>query len=169
MDATEVATRLSSLAEAWVGVLELEDARLDERPSPSRWSVLEYAAHVRDVLLSVRERIMTAAILDDFTGVALHRDERVALGFYRLDSREELGDELLMTSRLFARTWTSLPAGYAERMFVFSPLNPSRVSIAWAGAQALHECVHHFADAQENVRLLSRARGRVAEGPRPLT
>ena len=116
---TEAASRLDAVTEAWVGVLRLADAMLDERPSPTRWSVLECASHVRDVLLSVRERIITTAILDDFTGVALHRDERVVLGFYRLDSREELIAEIPTAARLLAKTWTSLPSPYEDRRYVF--------------------------------------------------
>ena len=64
------------------------------RPEPARWSALEYGAHLRDVLISLRERTLTASIEDHPTGAPIHRDERVDLGFYSLDDPATVAAEL---------------------------------------------------------------------------
>jgi hypothetical protein len=138
----------------FVDIVRTSPIALDVRPTPERWSILEYAAHTRDVLLSIRERIVLASILDGFVGTPIYREERVNLGFYRLDTPDEIADELQTASRLFVRTFEALPAGLEERVFTYSTLSPESVSILWAGAQALHESEHHLADARENERLL---------------
>ena len=60
----EVATRMSTAVEDLVAVIARAGASVDRRPSDDRWSILEYGAHLRDVLLSIRERIVLASILD---------------------------------------------------------------------------------------------------------
>ena len=67
---------------AFVGVLEGVGEMATVRPQPDRWSIIEYAAHLRDVLISLRERIITAAIVDTSTGTPIFRDDRVNMGFF---------------------------------------------------------------------------------------
>jgi len=147
-------TRVRHATTTFVDLLRTSPVALGSRPAPERWSILEYAAHTRDVLLSIRERIVLASILDEYTGTPIFREERVALGFYTLDTPEEVANELNAASRLFVRTFEALPEGFEERTFTYSTLTPQHVSILWAGAQALHETEHHLADARENERLL---------------
>jgi hypothetical protein len=78
----------------------------------------------------------------------------VALGFYALDSASDVIKELTVSSQLFVRTIRSLPPTYEQREFFFSPVTPRKVTILWAGAQALHECEHHLLDVRENLSLL---------------
>jgi hypothetical protein len=138
----------------FVDIVRTSPVTLDARPTAERWSILEYAAHTRDVLLSIRERIVLASILDGYVGTPIYREDRVNLGFYGLDTPDEIADELQTASRLFVRTFEALPAGFEERVFTYSTLSPESVSILWASAQALHESEHHLADARENERLL---------------
>jgi len=110
---------------------------------------------MRDVFMSIRERIVRASIETDSVGSPIYREERVDLGFYRLDEPDEVAKELLAMSRLFVRTFEALPAGFEKRLFAYSTISPQKVTILWAGAQALHECEHHLGDVRENVRLLN--------------
>jgi len=48
------------------------------RRSPQQWSPLEYACHVRDVLLVQRERVLLARRVDRPVLTTMGRDERVA-------------------------------------------------------------------------------------------
>jgi hypothetical protein len=137
-----------------VDVLRTSPVALSARPIPERWSILEYAAHTRDVLISIRERFVLASIVDGHIGTPIFRDERVDLGFYKLDTPEEVAEELQASSRLFVRTFEALPAGFENRVFTYSPISKADVTILWAGAQALHECEHHLGDVRENERLL---------------
>jgi len=151
----EIPDRLASATAEFIDVLNDAGSLVDIRPSSERWSILEYAAHLRDVFIATRERIITASILDVPTGTPIYRDERVSLGFYSNDAPEEVADELNVTSNLFIRTFRSLPHDFEKRELVFSPAMPVRVSLRWVGAQAVHECEHHLDDIRENLILLN--------------
>ncbi len=152
--AVEVPERVNAAVEAFVRVVKDAGPDVARRPSPERWSILEYAGHLRDVLLVQRERIITASILDTPTGAARYRDDRVNLGFYRLDTPEEVVAELAIAAGLFVKTFSSLPEGYERRELVYSVITPERVTVLWVGAQAVHECEHHLGDVEENAALL---------------
>jgi hypothetical protein len=154
VSANEISERLGTSTDAFVETIKEAGSRSCVRPSLERWSILEYGAHLRDVLISIRERIITASIIDEPTGTPIHRNERVALGFYALDSASDVIKELTVSSQLFVRTIRSLPPTYEQREFFFSPVTPRKVTILWAGAQALHECEHHLLDVRENLSLL---------------
>ena len=101
------------------------------RPAPDRWSILQYGGHMRDVFMSIRERIVRASIEDDSVGSPIYRDERVDLGFYKFDEPEDVAIELGAMSRLFVKTFEALPPDYEERLFTYSPISNARVTILW--------------------------------------
>lgn len=142
--------------EAFIGVLEDAGEVALLRPESNRWSIVEYASHVRDVLISLRERTIVASILDEPTGTPLFRDDRVDLGFYSLDSLDDVADELAIAAGLFSKTIATLPEGFETRTLKFSPVTPLSVTIGWLAAQAFHEASHHLGDVRENLRLLTR-------------
>lgn len=152
--ASDVGARVQSAVAEIARVVEIAGPRATERPTPDRWSILEYAAHVRDVLLVQRERVITASVLDTPTGAALYRDDRVNLGFYRLDSTVEVVGELAVAAGLLAKVIAALPDGFARRWLVYSAVTPENVTIEWVGAQAVHECEHHLGDVRENAARL---------------
>jgi hypothetical protein len=141
--------------EAFIGVIEDASEMALVRPESKRWSIVEYASHVRDVLLSLRERTIIASILDEPTGTPIFRDERVNLGFYSLDSLDDVTDELAFAAGLLSKTIATLPAGFENRPIKYSPVTPLVVTIGWMAAQAFHEASHHLGDARENLRLLT--------------
>ena len=53
---------------------------LRTRPAPTTWSALEYAAHVRDLLLTQHGRIYRVLVANTPELPPMHRDERVILG-----------------------------------------------------------------------------------------
>jgi hypothetical protein len=152
--ASSIPARISETTAQFVHVVRTSEKVVSVRPSSDRWSILEYGAHTRDVLISIRERIIRASIEDQTVGVPIHRDERVNLGFYKFDDSDDVIQELLAMSRLFVRTFEALPPDFERRLFTFSTVANQKVTILWAGAQALHECEHHLGDVQENARLL---------------
>jgi len=150
---SEIPARTAEATTQFIDVVLSSTAFVGARPSPERWSILEYGAHMRDVFMSIRERIVRASIEDKSVGSPMYRDERVNLGFYKFDQPEDVANELLAMSRLFVKTFEALPPGYENRLFTYSPISNQEVTILWAGAQALHECEHHLGDVRENVRL----------------
>jgi hypothetical protein len=153
----EIPDRVLLATNAFVTVLAKAATSVSIRPTPERWSILEYGGHLRDVLISIRERVILASIQEEPTGVAMFRDERVSLGLYRLDTAADVANELTVLSHLFAKTFQSLPANYEQRLLTYSMVTPRKVTILWAGAQAVHECEHHLGDVQENLTLLGTA------------
>jgi hypothetical protein len=155
ISAEEIPRRISAAAASFVRVVDEAGPLAPQRPTTDRWSILEYGSHLRDVLISIRDRIIAASVHDEATGAAIYRDERVSLGFYKLDTSQDVMNELIAASNLFARTFDALPPEYEGRTFLYSPVTPVKVTILWAGAQALHECLHHLGDVTQNLALLT--------------
>jgi len=147
----EIPERLFAAVDSFCAVILDARDRVALRPSPQRWSILEYGGHLRDVLISIRERIVTTAIVGDWTGQPIHREERIDLGLYAADTPAVVASELEVTSRLLARTFQAIPRDQLGREFTFSTQSPSKVTILWAGAQAVHESEHHLSDVRENL------------------
>jgi DinB superfamily len=152
----DVTGRLTRASDALVDVLTSAAGRASRRPSPDRWSILEYAGHVRDVLISIRERIVLAVVVERPTGVAMNREERIARGLYQHDGVEDVAEELVVQSRLMVKTISSLNERDTRRTLIYSSATPDEVTVAWAIAQAIHEVEHHLGDVRENLDQLDR-------------
>ncbi len=148
------AARMSAAVEDFVDVIQRAGEQVSTRPNEQRWSILEYGAHLRDVILSVRERMVLASILDVPVGTPIYRDERVDLGFYAQDAASDVAVELQVATYLFLKTVATLPPNYEQRALIYSTRTPLEITIAGAMSNALHECEHHLDDATENLRLL---------------
>jgi hypothetical protein len=152
----DVAGRLGEATRSFIEVVTDAGPLVARRPSPARWSVLEYAGHLRDVLISLRERVIAATIVEHPTGAAMHRDERVALGLYHGDAPDDVAREISVLSALFVKTLAAVPAKAFDRTMTYSPVTPQVVTITWVAAQAVHEAEHHLDDVRENLSLLGR-------------
>jgi DinB superfamily len=124
------------------------------RPAPERWSALEYGAHVRDVLLLIRDRLVNTVVEETPTPPKLHRDERVDLGLYSTETQQSVCESLAVSADLFRRFFDTVAPDNAERTVVYSKDFGGVRTLAWTGAQAVHESEHHLSDIEENVRLL---------------
>jgi hypothetical protein len=153
IDQSDVSPRILAAAHEFADVLATP--RADARPEPARWSVIEYGAHLRDVLLVIRDRVILAAVEECPSPPPMYRDHRVALGLYADDSASVVAGDLAVAARLFTSTFDRVAPEYAERTLIYSQLLGDERTIRWTGAQAVHESEHHLDDARENVRLLS--------------
>ena len=113
---------------------------------------MEYAGHLRDALLSMRERIIVASVTELPTGTPIYREERIELGFARLDTPEEVAVELEVATGLLLKTMLTLPDGFHNRPLIYSSNFSSPTTIAWVIAQAVHEAEHHLGDVTNNGR-----------------
>jgi hypothetical protein len=150
----QVATRMSASIESFVDVMTKAGTTTGQRPTDDRWSILEYGGHLRDVILSIRERVVLASILDVPVGTPIFRDERVDIGFYAHDATADVAMELRVATYLFLKTVATLPENYEDRRLIYSTKTPLEITISGAMSNALHECEHHLADAMEDRRLL---------------
>jgi hypothetical protein len=137
-----IAARISDIvASGGVGAIRA-------RPRPQTWSALEYACHVRDVLLVQRERVLLALRVDEPSVETMGRDERVEADGYNeqqpVDVARQLNDAALMFAgvlrRLDARSW--------ERTLIYNYPVPSARSLEWVAVHTLHELTHHLRDVE---------------------
>ena len=155
IDPSEVGPRLTSAVAHISDLLTRDGVHVATRPSPERWSILEYAGHVRDVLWSIRERIILASVLDTPAPFGIFRDQRIDLGFHSLDEPSTVRAELEAARGIFVRTYAALPAGFGQRTMIYTYPVESHRTIDWSAAQALHECEHHLTDIRDNVDLVN--------------
>ena len=149
--AVQVAPGIVDATHAIAGRVRDAGPAAARRPAPDRWSAVEYAAHVRDVLLNVRDRIIQTLVEDEPTYAMLWRDERVDRGLYAGDTAEQVADEVEFAGSLFARTFDRIDGAGLERTGVYAfPVAVPR-TVRWIGAQALHEARHHLADIDESL------------------
>lgn len=118
------------------------------RPAPDVWSALEYACHVRDVLLSQRDRAILALIEDTPTYPRMYRDERVFLAGYQREPVVEVAGELAMAANLMAKLYEGLSPEQLARPCTYNYPEPSERDVAWLGHHTLHEATHHFDDVE---------------------
>jgi hypothetical protein len=148
----EIGRRMCDGSDALATVLRTTaDAAARARPAPDVWSALEYGAHVRDVLLHLRDRVVIGLAEDTPAFKPLYRDLRVDAGLYRDDPPGVVATELEVASDLFARTFAQLDEEQLARPVLYAfPVERER-TIRWMGQQAVHEVEHHLADARRGL------------------
>lgn len=120
--------------------------RIVTRPADGSWSSLEYACHVRDVLLAQRERLFLALVEDTPSFAPMYRDDRVTLARYAEEEPAEVVAQTEMAAHLFARSFAGLAREQLARTLQYGYPEPAVRTIAWLGAQTLHEMLHHADD-----------------------
>jgi hypothetical protein len=150
----EVTPRINAAVGQLATILLANGESAARRPTPDRWSALEYGAHLRDVLLNVRDRLILTVIEDVPSPSPIYRDERVRLGLYADDSAATVATDLEGAARLFTSTFDVLRVDHLDRTLVYSKFLGEIRSLAWTGAQVLHECEHHLGDVRENLTML---------------
>ena len=118
------------------------------RVAPEVWSPLEYAGHVRDVLLNIRDRLVVGLNEENPLCKGLFGTHRIEMGLYAGDMADVVSGELKVAASLFARTWDRIPLDMTERMMVYGYPRVAERSLRWVAAQALHEVEHHLMDVR---------------------
>lgn len=116
------------------------------RPAPGVWSAVEYACHVRDVVLVQRERAIRTLVEDVPSFPPMHRDERVALAGYGDEDPAAVVAGLEVAADLLARVFERAGPEALARRCVYNFPAPAERTLAWVGRHTLHEAHHHLAD-----------------------
>jgi hypothetical protein len=122
------------------------------RPSAQRWSAMEYAGHVRDVLTMLRDRLVVGLVEDDPSFKPMYRDERVDLGLYAADTIGVLAGDLATATSMFVRLFEAIDPQQLTRPVQYGFPNRAQRTLLWMGQQAVHEVEHHGDDIAENLR-----------------
>jgi len=143
----EAPAALRSIGEAFAAALSRADGpALRRRPQPGVWSALEYACHVRDVLLVQRDRLYLALVEDTPTFARMHRDERVGLTRYNDQDPKAVEDQIVVAAELAAGAFAQLEDTHWRRSLVYSWPEPERRDVLWLAAHTVHEGRHHLTD-----------------------
>lgn len=151
VDPSIVSARGRAAAEAIGAELRHSDDIAGVRPAEGRWSNTEYGAHVRDVFLLIRDRLVIGLMEDEPSFSSLYRDERVELGLYAADTPNQISVELEAAAAMFGRLFDAIDPDTLSRVVQYGSPNPQRRSLLWMGRQAVHESEHHLADIRENT------------------
>ncbi len=144
-----VPSRLLALRSGFSDLLAgVDPAVASRRPEPAVWSALEYACHVRDMLLVQRERAVAAQVEDVPRVARMHRDERVALCRYGAQAVPDALGQLAMAAELCAAVFGALDeTGWARRLVYPWPEATER-DLVWVGRHIVHEGQHHLMDVR---------------------
>lgn len=124
---------------------------LRRRPRPAAWSALEYACHVRDVLLVQRDRTFIALVDDCPSFAKMHREERVALDRYAEQPLDLVLGQLDVAFELAAAVFSDRTPAQWERPVIYNYPGPERHTLAWMAQHTVHECEHHLADIADGL------------------
>lgn len=119
-----------------------------ERPRDGVWSALEYACHLRDVLLVQRERVLLALREEQPLAVPMGRDERAGQEGYNEQDPADVDRQLRDAAALLANVLGRLPVEAWERTLLYTYPEPAARSLRWVAAHALHEVRHHRRDVE---------------------
>ena len=120
------------------------------RPEPARWSSLEYACHVRDVLLVQRERLLAARRRDRPECEPMGRDERVELDGYAGQDPADVARQLGDAAQMFANDLARLGAADWDRTLIYNYPYRAERSLRWLAIHTVHEVRHHLLDVRKH-------------------
>jgi S-DNA-T family DNA segregation ATPase FtsK/SpoIIIE len=150
--AGELPARLQAAGGAVADLLTTSSATaLRRRPDPSTWSTLEYACHLRDVLLVQRERLYLALVEDTPSLVPMYREHRVELARYEDQDPDRVARQLLVAAELLADAVAVLDAGQLARGCIYNYPEPAERPLLWLARHSLHEAEHHLGDARASL------------------
>ncbi|MFI9505092.1 DinB family protein [Nocardia sp. NPDC052566] len=124
-----------------------DPAALRTRTAPDIWSGLEYACHMRDVLLVQRERLLAARRAEiPPTAEPMGRDERVEHDGYAAQHPDDVARQLTDAAMLFTHAFDRLGPDDQRRELVYSYPEPAHRSLRWLALHTVHELRHHLLD-----------------------
>lgn len=134
-----------------VELLRADPVVLRRRATPDRWSPLEYACHMRDVLLVQRERLLAARRGDAPVTEPMGRDERVEHDGYLQQQPSDVARQLRDAALMFTHGLDQLgPEDWERTLTVPYPETAVR-SLRWFAVHTVHELRHHLLDIRRQL------------------
>lgn len=148
-----VSPALRDHAARYAALLTATDpAALRARPAPGTWSGLEYACHLRDVLLVQRERLLAARrSATPPTAEPMGRDERVEHDGYATQAPADVARQLVDAALLFTHALDRLTPADLDRQLRYTYPQPALRSLRWLALHTLHEARHHLLDIRRGL------------------
>jgi hypothetical protein len=128
------------------------DGAAHARPDLATWSPVEYACHLRDVLLVQRERVLLARRSPAPPHPEpMGRDERVAHAGYADQDVGSAARQLVDAATMFAAVLDRLDAEAWDRTLVYNYPAPWERSLRWVAVHTVHEVRHHRQDVDRQI------------------
>jgi len=125
---------------------------VSRRADSAVWSPLEYACHVRDVLLVQRERVLLARRSERPAPEPMGRDERVDHDGYSEQEPDVVARQLTDAALLLANVLDRLDGLSWDRTIVYNYPSPQERTLRWVAVHTVHEVTHHLADVRRQIR-----------------
>jgi hypothetical protein len=138
-------------AQALAALIRETGGGVRTRHSPEQWSPLEYACHVRDILLVQRERVLAARWIDCPSCPPMGRDERVELDGYAEQDPAAVARQLVDAATMFANVLGRLGASEWGRTVVYNYPTKQVHTLGWVAVHTLHEVGHHLRDVKRQL------------------
>lgn len=132
-------------------ILGRGDIDLRRRPRPDVWSPLEYGCHVRDMLLTQRERILLARRSNGADCTPMGREERVEHDGYNEQRPVDVARQLADAALLFSNVLTRLTPGDWDHRLVYNYPETRERSLSWIAIHTVHDVQHHLLDIRRQV------------------
>ncbi|MFL6152933.1 MAG: DinB family protein [Ornithinibacter sp.] len=142
VEAAEIAGLVTAFTDPWPAVLGRPDA--GRRPSPSTWSPLEYACHVRDVCRLFQERLALMLTQESPAFANWDQDQSAVADRYGEQDPAVVAAELTEAGASFAAAYAQVPDDGWARTGIRS--NGSEFTVLTLGQYALHDLRHHLWD-----------------------
>jgi S-DNA-T family DNA segregation ATPase FtsK/SpoIIIE len=115
-------------------------------PDEGVWSQLEYACHVRDVLVAQRDRLELALREVRPAVPSMQREERVERDEYNEQDPDEVARALVVAADALADYLEAMTPDEQARTLIYGyPVRAER-TLVWVGIHTVHELVHHALD-----------------------
>ena len=121
---------------------------LRRRDVPERWSALEYACHVRDVLSVQHARTLAALVSTTPVFASMRREELVSERRYAESDPVVVAAEVLDAAAALAAVWADLRSDQWVREGIYNFPQVQARSIDWIARHTVHEVIHHLRDIE---------------------
>lgn len=136
------ATSIPALLPRWQQALKRADAEV--RPDDSTWSVLEYAAHVRDVFDVFEGRLVLMLSQDNPTFANWDQDQAALDGDYASLDPDQVSLELVQNGEDAASAFAAVPPEQWGRRGLRS--NGAEFTVLTLSGYFMHDLIHHLHD-----------------------
>jgi hypothetical protein len=151
----QVAALIRDNATSWQPIL-LGPAPLTARPSDDRWSTLEYACHVRDVLRLYDDRLRLLLTEDDPTFPNWDQDATAVEDRYNEQDPARVAEELGTAALALAASFDAVRGDQWERTGIRS--DGARFTVDTFARYLVHDPVHHLHDVEVGLAAIEGRR-----------
>lgn len=142
---------IRGLAAEVVVLLSNKAIDVRSRARPDVWSPLEYACHLRDVLVVQRERVLAARRMNGVDCASMGREERAEHDGYNEQDPTEVARQLADAAALFSNVLARFSADDWDRTVIYHYPETHERSLRWVAVHTAHELQHHLLDIRRQL------------------